>query len=293
MSHQVLDEEIDGITRIGGLSGLAYNPSINKFVAVADKPPARLIQFRLDSITHKFVNPELVLLQPNDISKSELEGIVYDGQGYLLSDEQQNGTRIFRTDIMGNFLSIILPKNRPFLPLSGHNSGIEGLSLGNDKTSLFFAFERPSGTCLGQQITTIGKIDLQSNETELYAYKLHNVENDALNTNGISEILTLSDTTLIVMERAYIPGQGNIVRLFEVSLSDPVSNIATALDCSAEYKLVRSKLVYDFADNQKIKIDNAEGMCFNGDHSELLIITDNNFSKKQETQVIRMKLSKK
>ena len=288
--HIVIPDQVNSIKNIGGLSGITYNPHIGLFIACADKPPARILEFSFKGDSLELKNLEEVQLKPGVIIQSELESIIYDEvhKIYYLSDEQSAGTRIFKVKEGNRFESIILPLNLPLLPLSGHNSGIEGLALTKDKSTLFFAFERPTSSCFDQQITTIGRINLFDNSVELFGYQLHDVAGDRLNTNGISEIIYLNDSSLLVMERAYLPGTGNVVRLFEVRLGTPISNTTKALECTESIQPLASTLVYDFASVDQFKIDNAEGMCFNKDRSKLFIITDNNFSKRQQTQIISL-----
>ena len=123
----------------------------------------------------------------------------------------------------------------------------------------------------------------------MFPYALHEVEDDDLNTNGISEILWLTDDRLLIMERAYIPGKGNIVRLFETRLQNSEIEDGSALECSElPHTPLSSQLVFDFVTVNDFAIDNAEGMTFNADRSQLIVITDNNFSARQETKLISL-----
>ena len=181
--------------------------------------------------------------------------------------------------------------NLAFIPLSSRNSGIEGLCLNQAGTELFYAFERPTKSCQQQRITSIGRIDLETNKVEYFAYQLHPVREDVLQTNGISEILWLNDSTLLVMERAYIPGKGNVVRLYESDLTPVMDFSNMAIECAGTIHTIRSWLVLDFANVSELNIDNAEGMTFNEDRSSLYIITDNNFSSSQETQLVKLAIT--
>ena len=191
ISHQIIMRDANGLEDIGGLSGITYNPISGHFITCADKPQSRLVIFSYNDDSQYFNPIRKKLLSPEPLGKSELEGIVFDETiaSFIVSDEQANGTRIFNLDSAAKFLSIMLPKNKPYFDLSAHNSGIEGLSISDDKKTLYFAYERPVKTCFEEQITTIGSLNLKSGEVDLFAYKLHPVANDDLKTNGISEIL--------------------------------------------------------------------------------------------------------
>jgi len=175
------------------------------------------------------------------------------------------------------------------LPLSGHNSGIEGLTISNDLKYLFYAFERPEEECLENQFVKITKRKIiGTDNNQVFYYKLHSVENDKLNSNGISEILYISEDRLLVLERAYIPGEGNIVKLYQVLIEDK-NYLDKDISCLDDSVLpLRAQLLFDFASIAEFEIDNAEGMTFNYDKSVLYIVTDNNFSKRQQTQIISL-----
>jgi hypothetical protein len=287
------DKEVDG-SNIGGLSGIAYHIKDSSYYVVADKPPARIYDVKIDIGDEvKLDFQSVIYINPSLLSSSELEGIAINralGVIYV-SDEQSAGTRIFEIDVSGKFNKIIAPLNNPFLPLSGYNSGIEGLALSDDGHYLYYAFERPIENCLIDAEVLINRIDLKDlNLKQSYHYKTHEAEGDKLNTNGISEILYLNDSSLLIMERAYIPGTGNIVRLYQVDLTNQKKSSDESCSERTVLKTI-SRLVFDFSDVKDFEIDNAEGMTFNADKSKLIIVTDNNFSKKQETQFIILEVT--
>ena len=278
-----------GNTTVGGLSGISYHINDSVYYIVADKPPSRIYKASVNNIDELKVDFQTVAkLSPSLLAGSELEGIAINnitGNIYV-SDEQSEGTRIFEIDDSGKFKRITEPLNNPFLPLSGHNSGIEGLTISDNGEHLYYAFERPVEYCLDDGNVLINRIELRNRERNTsYHYQLHDVEGDEINTNGISEILYLNDSSLLIMERAYIPGQGNVVRLYQTYLSIVEKNADSSCSKAPVYK-TKSRLVFDFANVEGFEIDNAEGMTFNADKSMLVIVTDNNFSKRQETQII-------
>ena len=283
--------EVNG-SIVGGLSGISYNSSDSTYCFVADKSPARIFKADIKANSKPDVQFIKVLeLSPALLGQSELEGIAYNYKSdqFYVSDEQKAGTRIIELNNEAEFLRIIEPINQSFLPLSGHNSGIEGLTISNDLQYLLYSFERPAEDCLDQALVKITKIRTEvSGNNQTFLYRLHHVENDKLNTNGISEVLFISENKILVMERAYIPGKGNVVRLYQALLSSPNedSEIVNCLDDSITP--LQSELLFDFGRVNGFAIDNAEGMTFNADRSILYIVTDNNFSKKQETQVVAL-----
>lgn len=283
--------EFDGNV-VGGISGVTFNTNDSLFYLVADKPPARIFKASInDDVIPAIKFIQSLELSPGLLSESELEGIAYNYQtgNFYVSDEQKKGTRIMELSNTAKFIRIVVPINQSFMSLSGYNSGIEGLTISDDLKYLLYAFERPTDDCLDESLVKITKILLsESSDYKTFFYKLHLVDNDKINTNGISDILFLNDSSLLVMERAYIPGEGNVVRLYEAILAGH-DHPNTEFNCNDEsITSLKSKLLFDFANVTEFNIDNAEGMTFNADKTMLYIITDDNFSKKQETQVIAL-----
>jgi len=107
--------------------------------------------------------------------------------------------------------------------------------------------------------------------------------------NGLVEILTISDTQLLAMERSFATGVGNTIKLFLIDLAGAtdVSGIP-ALE-SASYTPVSKTLLLDL-DTLGITLDNIEGIAWgkildNGRNS-LVLVSDNNFSTTQVTQFL-------
>lgn len=288
------DYKFNGRT-VGGLSGIAYNSNDSSYYLVADKPPSRIFKAVISNDTNPEIRfDETLLLRPTLLSKSELEGIAYNYKTkiFYVSDEQKKGTRILEIDNKANFERIVEPINESFLPLSGHNSGIEGLTISNDLQYLLYSFERPEDDCLDQALVRVTKMGaVASRNKQTFFYKLHHVESDVLNTNGISEILFISENKILVMERAYIPGEGNVVRLYQALLAGPIEAGESVNCLDDSIRPLPSELLFDFANVNGFELDNAEGMTFNGDRSILYIVTDDNFSKKQQTQVIALDIT--
>ncbi len=281
-------------SNFGGLSGITYNANDSLYYVVADKPPSRIYKLKIstnDILMVKF--KEVLYLSPRLQSHSELEGITFNYKtgNFYVTDEQSSGTRILEIDKQADFMRIVKPINEGFLPLSGHNSGIEGLTISSDANNLYYAFERPAEECLEQSHVSIGHINLHTGKSQNFYYQLHEVVDDKIKTNGISEILYLNDSSLLVMERAYIPNQGNVVRLYQAKLASSAIT-DKELECNdISLTALESALLFDFTDVNDLKIDNAEGMVFNDDKRLLVIVTDNNFSKRQETQIIVLKVN--
>ena len=118
---------------------------------------------------------------------------------------------------------------------------------------------------------------------------------DAYRINGVSEILFLDSNRFLVMERSFSTGRRSCtVRIF-------LSSLAGATDISGMESLalqkniqpVSKKLLFDFNILDR-HIDNLEGMCWGpvmpSGRRSLLIISDDNFSDRQETQLFLLEL---
>lgn len=112
--------------------------------------------------------------------------------------------------------------------------------------------------------------------------------------NGISEILAIDTTRMLVLERAFALGAGWRIRLFEAdwSSASDVKAIDALVDATAFVPLTK-RLVLDFG-TLHMAIDNLEGLCFgptltNG-HRTLVFVSDDNFNPGQSTQFLAFEI---
>ena len=116
--------------------------------------------------------------------------------------------------------------------------------------------------------------------------------------NGVSEILAIDATHLLVLERAFALGAGWRVRLFEAdwSTASDIRSLAALIDDtgrSPHFVAMGKRLVLDF-DTLGITIDNVEGLCFgpvlpNG-HRTLVLVADDNFNPGESTQFLAFEI---
>lgn len=139
-------------------------------------------------------------------------------------------------------------------------------------TSRITVFDRSSGTALAQ-----------------YAYPIDRVQAtpvpvDAFTVNGATEILAVTNSKFLVLERSFSVGVvGNQVRLYEVDISAATNVLGTAALAAGNHTPVSKRLVLDFETlkAQTGGIANLEGMSFgpklaNGRDS-LVVVADDNF----------------
>ncbi len=139
------------------------------------------------------------------------------------------------------------------------------------------------GALAAQFAYRIGPIPADHSLTSLYAQ------------NGVSEILALDATRLLVLERALVLGAGWRIRLFEADLAgaSDVGAIDSLIAPARPFVPMTKRLVLDF-DTLGIRIDNLEGICFgpvlaNG-HRTLVLVSDDNFSALQKTQFVALEI---
>lgn len=110
--------------------------------------------------------------------------------------------------------------------------------------------------------------------------------------NGVTAILEAGPGKFLLLERSFVTGVGNKVRLFEIDVRG-ASNVAGLDSLAGQHiKPVHKKLLADMADFDLSTVDNIEGMTWgptlrNGTRT-LLLVSDNNFAATQVTQVIAL-----
>ena len=154
-----------------------------------------------------------------------------------------------------------------------HNSGFEGLCFSADGEKMYVSFERP----LKGNVTTITSVDLASGNEKTYTYSLDILPKDKRSDNGISEILTVNDSTLLIVERAFLgPKFGNSIRVYRALIPESGTEI------------VKEKLLTDFSASPLL--DNIEGVCYSASGNQLIFVSDNNGNSHQRTLFICMKI---
>lgn len=182
------------------------------------------------------------------------------------------------------------------------NAFFEGLSYADNFKTLYASLEEPlyqdgeqSHFEFDRALTRIVKFDVDKKENAAqYAYRLDalpikpTAESD-WNLNGISEILTINNHTLLVMERAWAKGRDDhsFVKLYLVDLDGAENVINNPSFIANPPKPLNKKLLFDF-DSLNMHIDNIEGITFgpklpNGNNT-LVFCVDNNFGKAQVQQ---------
>ncbi|WP_018230098.1 esterase-like activity of phytase family protein [Methyloversatilis universalis] len=136
-----------------------------------------------------------------------------------------------------------------------------------------------------------------------YAYALPPIPVDAapgapfVPDNGLPELLAISDTQFIAIERAFASGVGNTIRLTLAEITADTTDVsAFASLAGAAYTPMRRTLLLEMPlTYQGITLDNIEAVSWghtlaNG-HRTLVLAADNNFSGSQSTQFIALEIA--
>ncbi|MGO4724268.1 MULTISPECIES: esterase-like activity of phytase family protein [unclassified Inquilinus] len=309
-------------TTVGGLSGLDWDPAAGQWIALSDdrsdKAPARFYTLAIDydaevvrgiavtgvatlrdaagqPFAPKSVDPESIRRDPGGALYWSSEGGVKAGISPSVNVAAPDGGLRRSLDLPPRYRAAVDGASGP-----RDNLAFEGLALGQDGRTLFVAME--SALVQDGPIATLGKgspVRIASYDTATgRAGPEHVYVTDPIPVaplpggqadNGVSEILSAGDGTLLVLERAYAQGRGNSIRLYRAdpALATDVAGLDSLLDGS--WLAMSKTLVLDFA-TLGVTLDNFEAMGWgpplaNG-HRSLVVLSDDNFNPLQVTKAL-------
>ena len=284
-------------TKIGGLSGITRGMQTGEYLAVADKPDARYYTITIDKefeITFKGLTYTLPKKGENESLR--IHPVTKD---LYIADERNRKTCLFKNQLDGQSPDEIkVPKK---FKKMRQNSGFEGMTFSDDGKRLVLGLESALITESNcgitdkvSGITRILELDVEGKAVAEYAYPLLNLAEKGLNGNGLTELLHWKEDLFLVLERAYFPIlKKNSIRIYLIDLAkaDNVQDL-NICELTEQTQILQPVLLFDFDTaiqaGQLKRVDNAEGMCWSHDKSKLIIVTDNNFNTKQETQFIQL-----
>lgn len=313
-------------TEIGGISGITYDADKQVYYAISDdrssKAPARFYSLKIDLQSGKLEKEQVAftgvttLLDENGKSFPELsldpEGIAFTGNSVFVSSEgdvdRQISPFIKEFSLDGKLIKT-LPIPDLFLPDDKGTKGIrnnlafESLTLTPDRKYLFTATENAliqDGAVSSLQSGSpcrILRYDAASGNLERsFAYITEPLPPGAnpvgkLTTNGLVDLLAIDENRLLSLERGFSLETGTVVKLFEISLEkgDRIEGLESLKTRLGEVSPAQKRLMLDF-ETLKVPLDNIEGLTLGpvlGDGSRgLILVSDNNFSPLQETQIL-------
>jgi len=319
-----------GGTEIGGLSGITYDADKQVYYAISDdrsiKAPARFYSLKINLQSGKLEKEQVVfsevttLLDENGKSFPELsldpEGIAFTGNSLFVSSEgdvdRQINPFIKEFSLDGKLLKTLSIPDL-FLPDDKGTKGIrnnlafESLTLTPDKKYLFTATENAlvqDGAVPSLQSGTPCRIlrydPVSGNLGREFLYITEPLPAGAnpagkLTANGLVDLLAIDENRLVSLERGFSLETGTSIKLFEISLekSDRTFGVESLKSPPGEVSPAQKRLLLNL-ETLKVPLDNIEGLTLGpvlGDGSiGLILVSDNNFSPLQETQILGFKI---
>ncbi len=310
-------------TRVGGLSGLAWDAESGRFLAISDDRgrfgPVRVYRIRLDvadardgrfPFTATASVEGMTLLtdakgRPFVPSRIDTEGLALLPGRLLVSTEAiaRHGIPAAITEhAPDGRLRRELALPAKLLPAPGRgvrdNLGFEGLAATPDGRYLFAGLENAleqDGAPADVKTPSPARLlrfDLASGgpPTE-FVYVVDPVSPPPLNeglfrVNGLSDLLPLGPDRLLVLERQFIDGTGNAARIWDVSLQGATDVSSLESLSGAEYVPARRTLLLDLAETG-VALENFEGLAFGptlpDGRASLVVASDDNFNPEQES----------
>ena len=188
------------------------------------------------------------------------------------------------------------------------NATIEGASWSVDGRSMWLSMEWPLAqdgpipSVAGGGLTRLTRLDRSGRPLAQYAYPLDPVQAASpvgVNDNGVSEILTLDDHRLLVLERSAAKGvdgrYGYHIRLYLADLgkAEDVSTVESLAKTSV--RPVEKRLLLNF-DSLGIRIDNLEAMAWGPRLKDgartLVLASDDNYDANQINQILVLRFGR-
>lgn len=307
-------------TRIGGLSGIAYDAKRNVYFIVSDTKDRGGSQIFLAKIPVGEAGVGAIewtgLLTLKNADRSpraalDAEGIALENRGRLFVSYEGNrstssGIACFGRKSGNELFQLPLPKAF----LSGNqtgiqdNHGLESLSTaGPSRRWLFTTSESPL-----YQDTTPGldpyrgpirllRYDLKPEKIAAPEQRAYLMETDAVYTS-VPDVLALDERRLLVLERQLVnsqPPRARRIRIYEVDFEQANTTDVRPLESLRGKKIrpLKKTLRFDSDRTPIAHLDNIEAMCLGptlGSDQSLVLVSDDNFNKTQRTQFLLLRL---
>lgn len=307
-------------TRIGGLSGIVYDARKETYFIVSDTKDRDGSKVFLAKISFDESGIQAVdwtgMITLKDADKSPLpsldaEGIALENKGRLFVSFE--GTKQIPSGIAafgaksGNRL-FELPLPPAFASGDKHgiqsNHGFESLcTAGPSRRWLFTMTESP----LAQDATValdsyhgllrLLRYDVKSRDIAPPLQRAYAPEHDALYTS-VPDVLALDEHRVLVLERQLLTPvipRARRIRIYEVNFDQADATDVAAMKSLKNGPVVPLKkaLLFD-SDQAKFRdLDNIEALCLGpalGKDRSVILVSDDNFSKTQQTQFLLLRL---
>jgi hypothetical protein len=297
--------------RVAGLSALDVT-SRNSAVALVDNvasTPARVFDLTISSTPTVSVDGMTILRRPDG---TPYTGADFDGEGLvvergertiLATSEREPSIRRFRLSDGLQIGSLPVPARFQVAPAgeATNNATFESLAVSRDGLSLFAGMEGPlapdgtdaEGRSRNRIIRYAGLPGRDYKPVAQYAYKTD---------PGLSlvELAVVDRDQLLSMERTFVPGVGNTIRVFTVSLRHAADVTArTSLADAPDTVFLQKELLFDLVNcppsgavakqpQPNPLLDNVEALALGGylpgGRRQLYLLSDDNNGASQITR---------
>ncbi|WP_284178234.1 esterase-like activity of phytase family protein [Rhabdaerophilum sp. SD176] len=314
---------IGGI-EFGGISGLERDPATGRYLALSDdraeRGPVRLYEMDIGIDARGIAKLEILRTieltdeagKPFPRLATDPEAIRIAPNGNLVwasEGDQQGRPALFEADRNGRALRrFALPDY--YMPDPGKTRGVvgnlahEGLAFSPDGRRLYALTENAlaqDGPVANRQEGSLSRLlvlDFASGQPLAeYAYRtepvrLASTRNPPVEDNGVSEILMMPDGQLIVVERTFALGAGNMIHLFRVRPEGGTNVLGRASLKEGEpvIPLAKELLMTLREGDFGLDLDNIEALALGpmlDGRQTLVFASDNNFNRNgQVTQFV-------
>jgi hypothetical protein len=320
----------------GGISGIDYDPRTKLWAFISDDKsehgPSHFFLGRLDVRPGKPCGPVLEAMVPlrredgatfpdrkNGTEAADGESIRFDplSRDLVWSTEGDfdhgypPAVRRMRADGTPNE-RVVVPEALTFheggKTGARKNATTEGMSWSVGGRSLWLSMEWPLAqdgpvpSVAEGGLARLTRVDRSGKVLAQYAYRVDPVQaasSVGVDDNGISEILTLDDHRLLVLERSAAKGvdgrYGYHIRLYvaDVAKAQDVSKVASLADTTV--RPVEKRLLLNF-DSLGIRIDNLEGLAWGPRLKDgartLVLASDDNYDANQVNQILVLRVGR-
>jgi hypothetical protein len=318
-----------GGTTVGGLSGIDFDPRDGSFWAISDDRSslnsARFynLDFNFDntSVSGVTFNSVTNLQRPDGtnfpINQVDPEAIRFDASTgkFLWSSE---GDRLPPGNLQNPFVremnqdgSYTREFSTPsrYNPTAGNfgivrNLAFESLTISTDGNTVYTATENAllqdgpqAGVGIGSPSRVLSFNKATGAAGAEFVYLTDPVAVDPIPagsfaTNGLVELLAISPTEFLAVERSFSTGVGNVIKIYKASIAG-ATDVSGSDTLPGSYTAMTKELLFNL-DSLGILLDNIEGISLgpvlpNGNRS-LVLVSDNNFSSTQFTQFLAFEI---
>ncbi|APR79592.1 Hypothetical protein A7982_04939 [Minicystis rosea] len=232
-----------------GLSGTWFDAATHTLFAIQDLAP-RLVPFTVSDDLHTFTPGDPIDLTGRPDTAWDGEAVVRLGDE-LVAVTVETAPLVERFDATGHYLGAIeIPAL--FSQQTSNNKGLESLARSPSGNSLFTVNEAAltiDGPQPSKKVGTTVRIlrrALDSVQDEQRAYRTEPLGEGTGGDVGVSDLLALSDTELLVLERGFQSDYGNTVRIFRVDFAAPGAvDVSAVASLDATTPVLEKTLVVD------------------------------------------------